>query len=209
MSFHSFFRNPPTAYRMVPFWFWNGKMDAEEIVHQIQEMAEKGVGGFFICARQGLEVPYLSEQWFRLVALAIDAAEHYGLHAWLYDEYPYPSGMSGGEVILQHPDARHRQLLPHSLIVEGPQTLSYELPWARVLSAHAIPLQTVEAKFVIDSTRSPAIDLAPYIGSVPAQSVFQSTGLTKYTNKRFFTASLQKQLVWDVPPGRWRITHLS
>ncbi|HEY5004305.1 MAG TPA: glycosyl hydrolase, partial [Ktedonobacteraceae bacterium] len=28
----------------------------------------------------------------------------------------------------------------------------------------------------------------------------------KYTNKRFFTAVLQKQLVWDVPPGRWQIT---
>ncbi len=194
MSLQTFFRNPPTAYRLAPFWFWNGKMEPEEIVHQIREMAEKGVGGFFICARQGLEVPYLSEQWFHLVSIAIETAQQYGLDAWLYDEYPYPSGMSGGEVILQHPDARHCQLLPHSLIVEGPQTLSYALPWARVLSAHAI------------GEASTKIDLTSYIGSAPTQSIFQSTGLTKYTNKRFFTAALQKQLVWNVPPGRWHIT---
>jgi hypothetical protein len=197
MSFQSFFRNPPAAYRLTPFWFWNGDMDEKEIVRQIREMAEKGVGGFFICARQGLEIPYLSEQWFRLVAVAIEAAQSYELDVWLYDEYPYPSGMSGGEVILEHPDARHRQLLPHSLIVDGPQTLSYTLPWARVLYARAVP---------IDDTTGAAIDLAPYIGSAPSQSIFQSTGLTKYTNKRFFTAALQKQLVWDVPPGRWSIT---
>ncbi|MBA2395161.1 MAG: hypothetical protein H0V70_20730 [Ktedonobacteraceae bacterium] len=197
MSFQSLFRNPPATYRLAPFWFWNGDMDEKEIVRQIREMAEKGVGGFFICARQGLEIPYLSEQWFHLVSVAIKAAQSYELDVWLYDEYPYPSGMSGGEVILEHPDARHRQLLPHSLIVDGPQTLSYPLPWARVLYAQAIP---------IDDTIGAALDLTSYIGSAPSQSLFQSTGLTKYTNKRFFTAALQKQLVWDVPPGRWNIT---
>jgi hypothetical protein len=44
MHFHHLFRNPPTAYRLVPFWFWNGDMDTEKIVHQIREMAEKGIG---------------------------------------------------------------------------------------------------------------------------------------------------------------------
>src|SRR5437870_2729923 len=127
MSFH----NPPTAYRLAPFWFWNDDLDPAEIVHQIQQMAEQGVGGFFICARQGLTIPYLSNQWFQFVAVAIEAAQQYGMHVWLYDEYPYPSGMSGGEVTLQHPDARHRQLLHHTLTVSGPQTLSYDLPWAK------------------------------------------------------------------------------
>ncbi len=199
MSFQHIFRNPPAPYRVMPFWFWNSEMEAEEIVYQIREMAEKGVGGFFICARQGLTVPYLSDQWFQLVAIAIEAAQRYGLQVWLYDEYPYPSGMSGGEVILQHPDAKQRQLLHHTLTVNGSQLLSYELPWAKVLSAQAV--------FIDEVTEEPhwsqALDLASSIGSTPTESIFQSTGLTKYTNKRFFTASLRKQLVWDVPPGRW------
>jgi alpha-L-rhamnosidase len=214
MSFQASFCDPPAAYRVAPFWFWNAKMEPEEIVRQIREMAEKGVGGFFICARQGLEVPYLSEPWFRRVAVAIEAAQNYGLDVWLYDEYPYPSGMSGGEVILQHPDARHCQLLPFSLVVDGPQTLSYNLPWGRVLLAQAVKdYETSLDGATGVASATGAINLAPtvtrldsYIGSVPGQEVFQTTGLTKYTNKRFFTAALQKQLVWDVPAGRWRIT---
>ena len=201
MSFQEFFRDPPIAYRLMPFWFWNENMDPQEIAYQIQQMAEKGVGGFFICARQGLETPYLSEQWFQLVAGAVENARQYGLHTWLYDEYPYPSGMSGGEVTLRHPEARQRQLLHHSLLVNGPQTLTYEIPWANVLFARAIPLEGTTGALLW----SRALDLASHIGSVPATSVFQSTGLTAYTNKRFFTASPQKRLVWDVPPGHWRI----
>src|SRR5947209_9725514 len=202
MTFHDLFGSPSTAYRLVPLWFWNGDMDTKEIVQQIGEMAEKGVGGFFIHARQGLKIPYLSEQWFQLVAVAIETARQYGLHAWLYDEYPYPSGMSGGEVTLQHPDAKQRQLLHRSVTITGPHPLSYELPWARVLSAQAIPLE--------EPTGAPlwsgALDLASCIGSVPAQLVFQSTGLTSYTNKRFFTARPEKRLVWEVPPGRWMVS---
>jgi hypothetical protein len=200
MSFYRLFRDPPIEYRLLPFWFWNSDMDAEEIVHQIKEMAEKGIGGFFLCARQGLKNPYLSNEWFHYVAIAIETAQKYGLEVWLYDDYPYPSGMSGGEVTLEHPDARHRQLLHYSVTVTGPQIFSYDLPWARVLSARAVPLDEVDRALWSD-----AVDLEQAIGSVPNESVFQSTGLTTYTNKRFFTAQLQKRLVWDVPAGRWMI----
>lgn len=201
IPFQQCFRDPPMAYRPAPFWFWNDSMNPEEIASQIQQMAEKGCGGFFICARQGLEVPYLSEQWFQLVAGAIEAAHQYGLHTWLYDEYPYPSGMSGGEVTLLHPEARHRQLLHHSLSIAGPQTFSHKLPWAKVLLARAVPVDETTGALLWPR----ALDLISHIGSVPASSIFQSTGLTVYTRKRFFTASPQKQLLWSVPPGHWRL----
>lgn len=45
---------------MQPFWFWNGDMQKEEIVRQIQEMKAKGIPGFMIHPRQGMEVPYMS-----------------------------------------------------------------------------------------------------------------------------------------------------
>lgn len=63
------FANPPVSSRIKPFWFWNGTMTREEISHQIKEMADKGLGGMFICARQGMDVPYLSGKWFELVDL--------------------------------------------------------------------------------------------------------------------------------------------
>ncbi|MBW7459860.1 glycoside hydrolase, partial [Paenibacillus sepulcri] len=97
------FKHPHAEDRIHPFWFWNGEMADDQIKRQIGEMADKGVGGFFICPRQGLEVPYLSEQWFQKVRLAVEYAASLGLQAWLYDEYPYPSGIAGGEVTLLHP----------------------------------------------------------------------------------------------------------
>ena len=101
------FKNPPARCRIKPFWFWNGDMAEDEIKHQIEEMSDKGLGGAFICARQGQKVPYLSEEWFKKVSFAAEEAVRCGLETWLYDEYPYPSGMSGGEVLLEHPEAEH------------------------------------------------------------------------------------------------------
>ena len=82
------FRTPPAEYRPKPFWFWNGEMDRELIRRQLEEMADKGLGGAVICARQGLTVPYLSQAWFDLVEAACGEAERLGLEIWLYDEYP-------------------------------------------------------------------------------------------------------------------------
>lgn len=195
------FQNPDATYRFHPFWFWNGDMQRDEIVRQIRIMAEQGVGGFFICARQGLSVPYLSEAWFRLVGFAIETARDYRLHAWLYDEFPYPSGMSGGEVILQHPDAKHRQLHHRSIDITGPNVLSMELPWANILSVRAVPRSKVDGKLLW----SDFVNLAGFIGTTQTEDVFQATGLTTYTQKRYFSATLHKQLHWEVPVGDWTI----
>ncbi|MBW7459807.1 glycoside hydrolase, partial [Paenibacillus sepulcri] len=106
----SWFQNPPVDYRVQPFWFWNGDMEESEILRQIEEMKEKGVGGFFICARQGMTISYLSRVWFDRVKFAVEAARQAGLSVWLYDEYPYPSGIAGGEVTLEHPETVQRML---------------------------------------------------------------------------------------------------
>lgn len=68
------FENPEAQYRVHPFWFWNGDMEEEQIKRQVAEMAAQGVGGFFICPRQGLQIPYLSEAWFDKVRIAVEAA---------------------------------------------------------------------------------------------------------------------------------------
>lgn len=196
---NSNFKNPPAGYRIIPFWFWNGDMAEEIVLDQIREMAEKGLGGFFLCARQGLEIPYLSQAWFERVKFAIEAARQYGLQVWLYDEYPYPSGMSGGEVILQHPDAKQYNLLHFSEKVASGQPLELELPWARLLFAKAVPL--VAGK--LDWTA--AIDLTKYVGNYQAQTVFQKTGLTMYNDKRFFTYEPRKRLTWQAPAGEWQV----
>jgi hypothetical protein len=55
------FRDPPPEYTIMPFWFINKLPSSDEIAWQVREMKAKGVHGFFIHARRGLEVPPIKE----------------------------------------------------------------------------------------------------------------------------------------------------
>lgn len=96
-------RRPGAALRSVPFWGWNSRMDLAELDAQIRDMREKGLGGFFIHSREGLETPYLSEEWFRDVDRAVRDAGDAGLEVWIYDEDKWPSGSAGGQVAAVDP----------------------------------------------------------------------------------------------------------
>ena len=122
----------PLAVGMHPFWFWNDDIQASEIRWQIEQMAQQGVRGFFICARQGLQQPYLSESFFQLVDVAIQAAARHKMTVHLYDEYPYPSGAAGGEVILGNPQFRATTLVQQQFDLSG-GTIRQELPRGTVL----------------------------------------------------------------------------
>ena len=54
-NINDFIRNikkPPRGYGLVPFWFWNDKLDTKHLLWQIDEMYEKGAEGFIIHARR-------------------------------------------------------------------------------------------------------------------------------------------------------------
>ena len=74
-------------FRIAPFWFWNGKITEEGIRRDIKEMKDKGMSGFLIHPRQGLEIPYLSSEFFSLVEYAVEEGKRQGLEVWFYDEW--------------------------------------------------------------------------------------------------------------------------
>ncbi len=86
-------------YRGVPFWSWNGDLDKERLLKQIDFMRDKGFGGFFMHARAGLVTPYLSDKWFELIQACTERANEYGMHAYVYDENGWPSGFAGGKLL--------------------------------------------------------------------------------------------------------------
>ena len=98
------FKNPPHHYSIAPFWFWNDDLKVESLEWQMNEMLEKGVYEFFIHARKGLSVPYLSEEWFDKVSFVLEKAEKLGMKVWIYDEENWPSGYAGGLVLKNNPD---------------------------------------------------------------------------------------------------------
>ena len=86
-------------YRPVVFWSINSLLDEKEVSRQIDEMKASGLGGFIFHARAGLRTPYLSEEWFRMVGVALARARRNDMKVWLYDEYGWPSGFAGGKLL--------------------------------------------------------------------------------------------------------------
>lgn len=114
---------------------------------------------------------------------------------------PYPSGMAGGEVVLEHADAKHQTLSHHVEKLDGGEKINLELPWGRVLFVKAVPISFETKQRLCEK----AIDLKDMIGSLQVDPVFQKAGLTTYTQKRFFTYRPKKVLNWTAPDGKWEI----
>ncbi|MDF7824515.1 glycosyl hydrolase [Pontiellaceae bacterium B12227] len=110
MTLKQQFRTPGIEWRGKPFWSWNGKLEKNELLQQIDVLKEMGMGGFFMHSRTGLETEYLGEEWFELINTCADYAESIGLEAWLYDEDRWPSGLAGG-IVSRHPEFRQKAIL--------------------------------------------------------------------------------------------------
>ncbi len=95
-DFFTRWQEPSAICRSALFWGWNSKLTEPELRRQIGLMQAAGMGGFFMHSRIGLEIPYLSEEFFRMVEVCIDEAEKRGMLAELYDEDRWPSGGCGG-----------------------------------------------------------------------------------------------------------------
>ncbi len=118
MSLLDAFRDPPVAYRPVPFWSWNEAIDPEEVRRQADLLAEGGLGGGFIHVRVGLTTPYMGRAWWAAVDAAVDQCRQRGLKIWFYDEDRWPSGYSAGAVPLASEAFRMKGLLARA--VEAP-----------------------------------------------------------------------------------------
>ena len=124
------FVDPPRDFPLMPFWFWNGKMEGPVIQQEIRDMADQHVYGAFLHARDGLQTPYLSEDWFKAIGAGLEQSKKSGFEFNFVDEYDWPSGearnvwMAGNhqsEVLAKHPDFRMKTLAYAAKIIEGPQ----------------------------------------------------------------------------------------
>ncbi len=116
---------PGPHFRPAMFWLLNGRLTPERIRDQIGQMHERGCGGFFLHPMgenfrlgdfvQGIDPPYLSDEYFALMRVAVEEADRLGMYAWLYDEGGWPSGTAQGKVIEGHPELR-----APVLTVDGP-----------------------------------------------------------------------------------------
>ena len=108
---HDLFQNPSAEYRGCPLWSWNNDLDPKQLLRQIDEFAEMGMGGFHMHSRVGLDTPYLGAKFMAAVETCVARAEEKGMLACLYDEDRWPSGSAGGKVVADKPEFKLQHLL--------------------------------------------------------------------------------------------------
>ncbi|MEU2201253.1 hypothetical protein [Isoptericola sp. NPDC019482] len=112
-------RGPVGPYAFV---FWNDDLDDAGVLAQLREIAGAGFVGVTLSARVGLSrrVGYLTDEFLRLVRVAVDECARLGLAVMLYDEASYPSGSANGAVVARDPAFAARCLVPVTHDVEVP-----------------------------------------------------------------------------------------
>lgn len=110
IPFSDSFSAPANLYRGAPFWSWNGEVEKDELLRQIDVLKEMGMGGFYIHPRTGLSTEYLSDEFMDLVKACRDHAKAKGMLTCLYDEDRFPSGAAGG-LVTENRNYRARHLL--------------------------------------------------------------------------------------------------
>jgi hypothetical protein len=194
------FVNPPVENRLLPIWYWNGVIEENEIVRQIQDMRDKGVGGFCLAAGSGLNIPHLSHVWFDRVRIAIETAEECGLNIWLHDEHLSQNGLGTRQTLLGHPQFVAQQLTHRETIVQGGQQVDMILPWAPVLLAIAVPLRRDRSLW------EDAQDIQTYLGANHQRTHFAPNDILPiYHHSIYTTHTPTRRLYWKAPAGRWRV----
>ncbi|MHB8963419.1 MAG: hypothetical protein ACYC5K_09735, partial [Saccharofermentanales bacterium] len=124
----SLLNEPAREFTPVPLWFWNDRLDPDEIRRQILDFYTHNVYGFMIHPRMGIprDIPYLSDAFMEYVAAAVDYAAELGMSVCLYDEGMYPSGSAHGQVVACNPDFEAQVLVRRPFDGEGPELQPYE-----------------------------------------------------------------------------------
>ncbi len=178
------FVHPPKEMGILPFWFWNGAMDDNEMEWQLREYKDKGIPGVFIHGRFGLKVPYVSDAWFEKVKVAVDLAKKIGIDTWIYDEMNWPSGTAERKVPTLYPHLRQKYLELVALNVDGPLFTF---------------LEATDNRYVNTG------DSYPIAAFGCTEEEFQ----TEIRNPIDLTQNLsfERVIPWEAPAGKWRLLY--
>jgi hypothetical protein len=195
--------------QVIPFFILNHQLDTTYLRRFVNDCADAGVDGIFLHPREGLLTPYLSEAWFEAIGACVDQAKRRGITAWLYDEFPYPSGVAGGKVVESNPSFAERHLRVRRHRVRGGGRKLIELGRDPVLHAFLSPVRGGKA------------DLAAARDVTGSVGPFNDTWLMREWDSRYYYAPKYAKLYdcprstashptsvfeADVPAGEWELT---
>lgn len=178
------FKEPPKEMGILPFWFWNGEMNEEEMEWQLREYKDKGISGVFLHGRFGEKIGYLSDTWMERTKFAVKKAKEIGIDLWVYDEMNWPSGTANRKVPKENPKLRQKYLEMVTLPVPGP-IFTF--------------LEATDDRYVNTGNSKPILAYAC------SEEEFQ----TEIKNIIDLTPNLSFDAVipWEAPEGNWRLLY--
>lgn len=134
------FKHPPSYASNSVTWGWNGPMNKDVIVRDLDSLQALGFNVVTIEAGYRMPFEYLSREWFALIKTAVEELKKRNMHAWIIDEGKYPSGFAGGKFSRERPDLRMQGLVVYDTIVRTGGHPIFRFP-ASAESAVAINLE--------------------------------------------------------------------
>ena len=177
------FALPAPEFSPVPIWWWSGdKIDEARLREQIHQLARGGIHNAIILnlAPSGPlygsaqdDPPFLTEDWWKLFAAAVDEGKNAGVRIWFYDQLGFSGSNLQARLVRDNPVYRGVNL--ERVIADGSGELRVEIP------PLAEPVAAFTAKIV-----QPEIPSASWIWDKTAPEA---------VNSRFFRKAV------DVPAG--------
>lgn len=116
-----------TINPLIPMTAITGKPDRGDVTDLLCAYNEVGIEQFLIYPRSGLEIEYMSDEWFRFCRDCIEVADSLGMKVWLYDEYNWPSGNCKGQVTADGNEDCYPKVLYFDRREDGSYTTRVEL----------------------------------------------------------------------------------
>ena len=80
----------------------NGRLDDDIVEPYLDALSTSGYRGVCLHPRDGLAVPYGSEQFWAGIERVIGHARDRDLAVWFYDEFSFPSGSAWAGSVTSH-----------------------------------------------------------------------------------------------------------
>ncbi len=205
------FSHPPHSARPWVYWWWvTGNVTEESIVRDLTAMEQKGIGGVLLFDARGYHedhtppppprTEFMSDEWCRLVRFALAEAHRRGIEVSI--------NLSSCAGALRGPwrvgEDGPKRLAWATQEVQGPSRFVGSLPddgWTAPHEVAVLAARIVEAPSSADSSERPK-DKAPAKGPKQgSQKAAVAAEVLDLSNR----VDPQRRLVWDVPPGRWRL----
>ncbi len=154
-----------------PLWFWNDKLENDELLRQMELMSSVGVKANIPHARtnggEGFIGGYLDEEWFDHIRTVLEYKKEKQEPVWLYDEMDWPAGTCNQTITLDE-NNREKYLTFERFEVPAGQPFRAQLreltgKWLGGLTPDSDLSQYALNVFVVDAQTQEPYDLSGYL----------------------------------------------